>query len=110
MSVTSIDNELACVATSSTVRNITLNAHREYTITHTGVRVNGSTFDVNIVIVMTSESVSGQDDLTEELYKYPVMSDDAVAIGPGVGKIWVRSISGTPVISINPSSHKFGGF
>lgn len=105
--VTVVSDQPALVETSATEQTLSLDADREYTLTHLGLDVAGNS-DTALVFGATKRLVGA--DLTPREDKLVLRGLASVSFGPGVGRLALRSPGGAPLVQLIPGPRRHGAW
>lgn len=105
--VTAVSDQPVLVETSAMEQTLTLDADREYSLTHLGLDRAGNT-DTALVFAATKVLVGA--DLTPRADKLVIRGLSSMSIGPGVGRLSVRAPGGAPLVQLIPGPRRHGAW
>lgn len=105
--VTAVSDQPALVETGAAEQTLTLDADREYTLTHLGLDVAGNT-DTALVFAATKRFVGA--DLTPREDKLVLRGLASVSFGPSVGRLAIRTPGGAPLVQVIPGPRRHGAW
>jgi hypothetical protein len=107
VSITTVTDQPALVEVRSEEQRLTLDADREYSLTHLGLDT-ASNPDTALIFAATKQ-LSGAD-LKPRNDKLVLRGVATVSIGPGVGRLTLRAAGGAPLLQIIPGRKRHGAW